>query len=351
MRIVHVIYSMNTGGAELMLTDIANAQAEAGHEVVVLVINNSTTPEVISRLSDKVELRLLKRPEGSRNPLWILRFNRELRRLNPDVVHMHNDSIMCLVLKSRKTRYVGTIHIPGINVRHFKRADRIFAISQAVKDDMKNRLNIESTVIVNGVEFGSIEQNTRKKPNEPLRIVQAGRVEISLKGQDILIRAIALLKQQGLNAVVDFIGEPFDAGQLKSLAGELGIADNICFLGRQSRSDLYRRLKDYDIAVQPSRIEGFGLTLVEAMAAKIPVIASNIEGPAEILQDNRYGLLFESENPQDLADAIARVYNTYPIFKANAETAAYRHAVENYSIDSTARNYLNAYHSLIQGRE
>lgn len=346
MRIVHAIFSMNTGGAELMLTDIANAQADAGNEVIVLVVNDSTTDEVMSRLSGKIKVCLLKRPEGSRNPLWILRFNRLLRSLHPNIVHMHNDSIMRMVFKSRKTKYVGTVHIPGINIRHFKRANRIFAISQAVKEDLKRRLNIDSTVVANGVRFEDIEQNTRKACAKPVRLVQAGRVEISLKGQDILIKALAILKEKGLDVNADFIGEPFDAERLNILAEKLGVADRVSFLGRYNRSRLYRELKNYDIAVQPSRIEGFGLTLVEAMGAKVPVVASDIEGPAEILDENRYGLLFESDNPQACADAIEKVITAYPIFKANAESSAYNYVVRNYSIKNTAARYIEEYQKL-----
>ncbi len=347
MRILHAIYSMMSGGAELMLTDIANIQAEQGHEVHLMIINEMESDEVMRRLSPKVQVHRIHRPEGSRNPFYILKFNLALRHIHPDIVHIHVDSIMRLIVKSRKTKYVGTIHNTGIDVKHLLRADRIFAISQAVKDDLKSRLNIDSTIVVNGIDFDKIDKNKRKKPSSPLRMVQTGRVVIYQKGHDILIRAIAILKKKGLQTHVDFIGEPKDKEMLLQLANGLDVSDSVNFLGCYDRSDLYKKLSEYDLGVMPSRFEGFGLALVEAMAAAIPVIASNVDGPAEILKENRYGLLFESENPEALADAIAKVANAYPIFKANAETAAYRYAVENYSIDATANKYLEEYKKLL----
>ena len=347
MKIVHAIFSMNIGGAELMLTDIANAQADAGNEVIILVLNDSTTGEVMSRLSGKVKVCLLKRPEGSRNPLWIWRYNRLLWRLAPDIVHFHNDGLMKYVLKRRDTFYAGTVHDTQINISGYRRCDKIFAISDAVQHDLKDRLNIESTVVVNGINFDMIEISHKQNcDNSSWKIVQVASVLPSKKGQDILIKAIPLLKKQGIDVKVDFIGKRYDNGELDRLVEEENVADSVAFLGLCDRSYVYSHLKDYDLCCHPARYEGFGLALVEAMGAKIPVLASNIDGPAEILDENRYGLLFEGDNPQACADAIEKVITAYPIFKANAESNAYNHVVRNFSIKNTAARYIEEYQKL-----
>lgn len=347
MRIVHAIFSMNIGGAELMLTDIANAQADAGNEVIILVLNDSTTGEVMSRLSGKVKVCLLKRPEGSRNPLWIWRYNRLLWRLAPDIVHFHNDGLMKIILKRRGTVYVGTVHDTQINISGYRRCDKIFAISDAVQKDLKDRLNIESTVVANGINFDMIEiSRAQNCHNSTWKIVQVASVLPSKKGQDILIKAIPLLKKQGIDVKVDFIGKRCDNGELDRLVEEENVADSVAFLGVCDRSYVYSHLKDYDLCCHPARYEGFGLALVEAMGAKIPVLASNIDGPAEILDENRYGLLFEGDNPQACADAIEKVITAYPIFKANAESNAYNHVVRNFSIKNTAARYIEEYQKL-----
>ncbi len=347
MKIVHAIYSMCTGGAELMLVDIANIQASLGHDVHLLIINAVEEPEVMNRLSSSVQIHRIGRRPGSRNPLPILKFNYVLSKIRADIVHIHVDSIMRLIIKNRRTCYVGTIHNTGIELRYLIRANRIFAISQAVQEDLKERQAIDTTVVLNGIDFREINANERKKACEPLRVVQVGRLQCEQKGQDILLFAVAELKKRGVDVSVDFMGELHDYKQLSVLAKNLEVEDRVNFLGRCDRSDVYKHLCDYDIFVQPSRYEGFGLTLVEAMGAKIPVVASDIDGPAEILCENRYGLLFESENPRACADAIEQVANAYPLFKANAEGPAYRHAVENYSIEATARNYLLQYEKLL----
>ena len=348
MRIVHVIFSMNTGGAELMLSDIMSVQSAMGHEVSLLIINNTYTQSVLDKISDSVDIHILGRPEGSRNPLWIWRYNRMLRRLKPDVVHLHHDRAAgLLICRPSHPVYVGTVHATNIVLSYFNRLDEVYAISKAVKNDIMHRHSIDSSVVYNGLDFNRIAQSDSQQPHTPFRIVQCGRVVCDIKGQDILVRAIAGLTAKGYDVSVDFIGEAFDKDPLCELARELGVEDRINFLGLKDRDYIYSHLKDYDLFVQPSRYEGFGLTLVEAMAAKIPVLASDVDGPAEILDENRYGLLFRSEDSDECARAIASIIDAYPIFKGNAAGSAYRHALDNYSIEATAANYISMYSNLI----
>lgn len=348
MRIVHTIFDFYPGGAELMLADIANEQALAGHNVHIVVLNNVYTEEALNRISPDVSVHLLNRPAGSRNPLWIWRYNRMLWRLSPDIIHFHNDGLMKTVLKRRDTFYAGTVHDTQIDIKGYRRCDKIFAISDAVQHDLKDRLNIESTVVVNGINFDMIEISHKQNcDNSSWKIVQVASVLPSKKGQDILIKAIPLLKKQGIDVKVDFIGKRYDNGELDRLVEEENVADSVAFLGLCDRSYVYSHLKDYDLCCHPARYEGFGLALVEAMGAKIPVLASDLDGPAEILDENRYGLLFESNNPQACADAIEKVITAYPIFKANAQGKAYKHICENYSIKATAENYIAEYQKLI----
>lgn len=348
MRIVHTIFDFYPGGAELMLADIANEQALAGHDVHIVVLNNVYAEEALKRISPDVSVHLLNRPEGSHNPLWIWRYNRLLWRLAPDIVHFHNDGLMKIVLKRRGTVYVGTVHATHIDIKHFRRCEQIFAISSAVRDDLKIRLGLDSVVVTNGVDFKAISYSESKDmDSKSVRIVQVASVSPDIKGQDILIKAIPLLKKRGIDVKVDFIGKRYDKGELDRLVKEENVADSVSFLGMRDRSYVYSHLKDYDLCCHPARYEGFGLALVEAMGAKIPVLASDLDGPAEILDENRYGLLFESDNPQACADAIEKVITAYPIFKANAQGKAYKHICENYSIKATAENYIAEYQKLI----
>ena len=348
MNIVHVICSLNTGGAELLLIDLARCQSELGHTVSIIVVNDSYEQSLIGSIDTRVKVRLIHRPEGSRNPLYMLRLYATIRRLHPDIIHFHHDSAAKIAPLFKKSIRVGTVHCPGINIRNYTKLDKIFAISQAVADDLEARQGISSDVILNGIDFDAINSNPLPYASgNTFRIVQTGRLDCSIKGQDIMTKAVAILTDEGRDVSVDFIGEPYDGKAIKDLSAKLGVSDRVHVLGRKSREYIYSNLCTYHLGAMPSRYEGFGLTLVEAMAAKIPVVATNVDGPAEILMDNRYGLICKPERPEDLARAIATIMDNYAIFCANAQGQAYDYARDNFSIGATAAHYVQEYQRLL----
>uniref|UniRef100_UPI00259552E4 glycosyltransferase n=1 Tax=uncultured Fibrobacter sp. TaxID=261512 RepID=UPI00259552E4 len=110
----------------------------------------------------------------------------------------------------------------------------------------------------------------------------------------------------------------------------------------------------FDLFIQPSRYEGFGLTVAEAMVAKVPVLSSNIEGPVEIMSvvkdgaKQLLGYTFESENPEDLARQIA-AFVQQGRHEENIEFGR-QHVMRNYSIEKTALQYLDEYRKVIAYR-
>lgn len=107
---------------------------------------------------------------------------------------------------------------------------------------------------------------------------------------------------------------------------------------------IYASLSSYDLFIQSSRNEGFGLTIVEAMAAKVPVLVSNIPGPMEVIDGGRLGLSFENENVSDCAEKIKQ----FILNGRNNEQieAAYEYVKNNYDVSVTARKYLDIYNTL-----
>lgn len=132
---------------------------------------------------------------------------------------------------------------------------------------------------------------------------------------------------------------------------DLNLSNHIHLLGNKDRNWVYEHLAYYDLFIHPSRREGFGLSLAEAMAAGLPVIASNCDGPLEILDQGRYGMLFENGNAGQLAEAIETMITR--IHSGEAQTLAKQareHCIENYSIARTATQYLELYQTLIDIR-
>lgn len=342
MKIVHFIFSLQTGGSETMLIDLVNEQVKSS-QVYLLILNNQINKDLISTINKTVKLYLINRPEGSRNPFFIAKLNFILWKLNPDVVHCHSYNAIRL-LKLTRLNIVYTAHTTGIPVNSLLNYKKIFAISQAVKRDLLKRgATFDIAVVHNGINCKLIKPKENNS-GSIFRIIQIGRLDHQVKGQHILLKAIQILihEKNISNIKVDFIGQGSLYDYLKKLTIEYKIIDNVNFLGLKSRDYIYTHLQEYNLLVQPSLIEGFGLTIAEAMAAKVPVLVSNIDGPMEIIGNGKYGSFFVTENAEDCAGEIFKIMTNYKQIQ-DQTVLAYNHCIQNFSMQVTARFYVNCY--------
>ena len=134
---------------------------------------------------------------------------------------------------------------------------------------------------------------------------------------------------------------------LKNLVKENGLENEIEFV--VNRTDIPHFLNEADLFVLPSRFEGLGLSALEAMAAGVPVIVSDVDGPRELVQDYKNGYLFESENSYALAEAITHVYYAPTEARRVADEAS--RFVRQFDISVMARQYQQTYHGLIAGNQ
>jgi glycosyltransferase involved in cell wall biosynthesis len=348
MKIVHILFSFTTGGTETMLVDIMNEQVKT-ETVSLLIVNDVINEELIRTINPKIHIIRINRTLSGRNPIPLLKINWFLLRTNPDIIHFHNVKGIGLVLPFFRGKTALTIHDTKIQYSFFTKYRKLFAISQSVKQDIFMRYGLETTVIYNGIHTSNITVKQKEKSNAHFRIVQLGRLQHNKKGQDLLIQAIQqLIYHTGRTDIhLDIIGDGPSMSFLKQLVVECNLGDYITFLGNKNRRDIYRHLCDYDLFVQPSIYEGFGLTVTEAMAAKVPVLVSDIEGPMEVIGAGQYGYHFQTENINDLAGKIRSIMDNSNN-KNNRQMIedAYKYVVENFDVKNTAANYLNVYKTL-----
>lgn len=134
-----------------------------------------------------------------------------------------------------------------------------------------------------------------------------------------------------------------------SVTGKLNLTTYVSFLGLRDREYIYSHLKDYDLLVQPSLFEGFGLTIIEAMAAGIEVLVSDIDGPLEIIEKIGHGQKFKSGNADDCALKIYEIYSKSNIMDSHIQLELQREACKKlFDIEITAKNYLDEYKNLLR---
>lgn len=360
MKIVHINWSLAFGGIETMLINIANGQADKGHEVYVIIVN-TYEDTLINTFNRNVNVILLKRKRQSYSISFLFRIDRILRTVHPDVVHLHSSRLYYAILsqKMRKRTYYtlhalphgnmkfGFIHnmFPLLkirtnsNVAGCDKVKQIFAISQAVHDNLIKNYKQESIVIPNGVLTSNFNKRPQVLFKTQLHIVQVSRLDHQSKGQDLLIEAASKLKGK---VKIDFIGDGDSQDFLINLAKNLKVEKYVNFLGKQSQDYIAKTLCNYDLFVQASRWEGFGLTVAEAMAAQVPVLVASGQGPAEVTCNDKYGWVFENGNSEDLQKQIVMLMNNYNEAIVKAKLAK-QYVDDTYDVSVTVDKYLANY--------
>jgi glycosyltransferase involved in cell wall biosynthesis len=345
VRIVHLTWGLGVGGSEAMLCDIAAGQA-ASHDVWIIVGNRDIDPSIAAGIGRSVRMVSLGRPPGSANPWYLIKLVLWLWRIKPDVVHAHQESFV-RVKKLVPAPMVLTVHNTRLPLsRGLAAYDSVYCISEAVRDDVMSRYPAcRPRVIRNGINFQAVKLK-RKYEGNPFRVVQVSRLAHDQKGQDLLIRALQIaLDKLGRDAVrVDFIGDGGSLDYLQRFSVECGVEAQCRFLGAMARPRIYETLHEYDLLVQPSRYEGFGLTVIEGIAAGLPVLASDLEGPREIVAQGELGWCFRPEDAEDLSSKMLELIalSRQSDFPALMRTRLDR-AKNRFDIKLTAGEYLDEY--------
>lgn len=350
MKVLHLIMSLKTGGAEKLLVDIMNNTKDV--EAHLCVVNNKVNENMLKEIKDINKVKLIRRNEGSKNIFKLVELINYVGKLKPNIIHCHNVAslkLACMIKRLFKNiQLVYTIHgtkilqnnsyaIKLINQNDIK----IICISEAVKEEVTKLTNKKDNIflIQNGIDVRRYQLS--KVKHEGINIACVGRLEIQKKGQDILINAMK-------NVLESYDAKLFLAGDynesyvkddyafLKNRINELKINDSVIFCGNVSNIPEF--LRDKDMLVLPSRIEGFGLAIIEGMAAEIDVIASDIDGPKEIIKD-KFGYLFKCEDHNDLAEKIKYCIEN----RGQYTKAALKNVIKYYSIEEMCRKYYEVY--------
>ena len=342
MKIVHIFWGLGTGGIETMLVNIANEQVKLGHKVYIIIINDLVNEMLRNRLSSDVCFICLGRKLKSKSPWFVVSLNLCLMRIAPDVIHSHKCEIKKIILPLWQKRCVLTVHdvLRSSFNKDYSWYKKVYAISDSVRDDLKRIQGIDVKTIFNGISIEVFRQ--RKERKDIVNIVQVSRITHEKKGQDILLKAFANLVNEGYNTLtLTFVGEGESESFLKNMANELGVADCVHFAGLWQQDYLFEHLADFDLFVQPSRYEGFGLTVAEAIAAKVPVLVSANQGPMEIIDQGKYGYSFANDDVNDCTNKLRSiVQNGCDLEMMNK---GYYFICQNFDVCETARKYIEEY--------
>jgi len=319
MRIVQICSARDLGGGEKHLADLANALATRGHDVYALVVPRSPLCVELSALPKQNIVELPMR--NSLNLISVFKLARFLRERRIEIIHAHmaRDYPLAALAASRAdgTQLVLTRHVLfQLHKSHrltLRNVARVIAVSRAVFDSLRAQRVFDRskiTVVYNGIDVdrfaGSRKVTTDKDQDARFRVGMIGHIA-PIKGHKEFLRAAAIVCQRRDDVDFVIVGEDKsyrgeNRRRIEKLIAELKIGPRVKLLGWTN--EVEKVLGTFDLFVSPARAEPFGLSIVEAMAAGVPVLATMSEGACEIIEPDQTGRLVPLRDVDALAGAI-----------------------------------------------
>jgi len=233
---------------------------------------------------------------------------------------------------------------------------RVIAISEAVEKHLKQDFGVDRQKIrlvksgINLEDFIPMD-SVRKKGLRAKYNLEEGPVigmiaRLSdVKGQDILVEAMKTVVKKFPTVKLLLIGEGKLEGVLRKMVAEAKLEEQVLFYPIVNKT--MEMLSLLDIFINPSRQEGLGLSVMEAQASGVPVVATNVGGVLSLIEDGKTGVMVEPENPKALGRAIVKLLENKELLK-KISLAAREQAVENYSLDAMVEKTIKVYEEVME---
>lgn len=367
MKIMMLIFSFNVGGIERLLVDEMNGLVQRRHEMTLCVINDDVTESLIQTLSPEVSVVRLGRKPGTGKAEAMRQISKVISDRKIEILHCQgmNCVLMAGLAKIQHPHLVvlNTVHDVG-NYPSYSNAEifisnRILSMTVAISESVRKEIlqrHVRSDRVVtihNAIDTDRFHYVKRHHTGSSFRIVNVARFYPKKKGQDTLCRAMESLLERFPNLVCIFAGAPAKGQEeaykvLQKSIEARGLASHFQFLGNVD--DVPALLASADLFVLPSNYEGFGISLIEAMASGLPCVASDLQGPREIMTGAEEagvhaGVLVPAGDSDALASAIASVLTSYDSYSGR-EISDYTR--ETYSMRAFVDAHEKLYASLLK---
>jgi glycosyltransferase involved in cell wall biosynthesis len=359
MKVINILFNYkkssgdaNIAGVEKSFIDYSTLLVRAGNQVLSI-----TKPKMVYRSnlidcgSELFEINAM----GHADLITMVRMMIRISKFKPDIIICHSGRALFMARIATIFRRVPIVAINhGSNLQKFMNADYIFNVNSSF-----NRQIIElgkpserTLVVPNMLKVPDGFITPKHRPyHQPLRLGSLGRLSAE-KAYRVVVRALAILKNRGMN-VEFYIGGVGPRQQiLEEMAKDLGVGDNIKFLGWVGDKDKF--FNDIDLFVLPSMFETFGIVLLEAMLYKTPMIVADSWGPVDIIENGVDGILFSKDDEEKMPDLIANLVEKLYKNKEYAEQLAenaYKKFHQKYSEEVVSKQIESILETIVKGNK
>jgi glycosyltransferase involved in cell wall biosynthesis len=380
-RVIYLLPTLRTGGAEKHVVSLASHLDRSRFDPHVICLTSGGNLEAVLD-GNQIPYYILGNRHGrhqdSSSPFrhvgGIRRLVRLVRTLRPDIVHAYlpvpnvycaaaktlsGHDLQLIVSKRALSDYKNGRPLLALAERWANRvADRILVNSRAVADDIVRREKAprgKIRLVYNGVDVGRFARSSegggfRDRCGIPTGVPLIASIANlrSVKGLKDLVDTAARVLESYPEARFTVIGRDDGEGEsLRKQVEALGIAHAVTFPG--ARDDIPRVLKEVDILVQPSLSEGFSNVVLEGMAAGRAIVATNVGGNPEAIQDEVNGLLVEPRSPGKLAEAILKLLQS-PDLAQRLGKAAQERVRSHFSMETMVSSMERLYDEVLASR-
>ena len=369
IRVLRVIARLNVGGPALHVTHLAQGLAARGYETTLVAGDVGRGEESMAFVAERAGIDVVRLPGLSRelspvrDLLAAMRLARVIRRVRPDVVHTHtakagavgraatlfaglrNRPVVVHTFHGHVLRgyfgLLGTLVFRGIETVLARTTDRLVAVSPEVRDELV-QLGVAPAAKFSVIRLGLELERRVTYDGDPAELRRRhgidGRTFVvgwfgrmtAVKQTDDLLTALVALRERGVDALLLMVGDGDDRQRLEERAHELGVARACLFLGYQQ--DVAPWFAVSDAVVLTSASEGTPATIIEALAAGRPVVATDVGGVSDVVDEGETGFLVPAGDTDALAAQLALLASDpecrETMGRLGRERALHRYAVE-----------------------
>jgi glycosyltransferase involved in cell wall biosynthesis len=383
VKVVRVIARLNMGGPALHVAYLTAGLRDRGYDTTLVAGTLARGEDSMAFVADELGVDIVTIPELGReiSPLRDLaatvRLAALIRRERPQILHTHTAKAgtvgrvaALLAGSARPPIVVHTFHghvlrgyfgplrsrfFHALEQRLARGSTALVAVSPQVRDDLV-KLGVapreKFTVVRLGIELqqrvGSVDGRAETRrylgiPDGRFAVGWVGRMTAVKRGDDVL-EGFKLLRDRGVDATLCLVGDGPDRPHLERRAHELGIVRDTLFLGYQE--DVAPLYAAFDALVLPSGNEGTPVSVIEALAAGRPVVATRVGGVPDVVRDDEDGFLVDAGATDELAERLSRLAAD-PALRERLAAAGRARVLPRYAVDRLVDDVDRLYRSLL----
>jgi glycosyltransferase involved in cell wall biosynthesis len=360
VRVMHLVLALNIGGLEKVVYDLTRMADREQFDVQVVCLG-----EVGALAGIFAEAGIPVRGLGvlGRGTLRAIRkVSSELHRERPDILHTHNPSphlvgavaarwagVPIVIHTKHGRNYPGEFRKVWANRVATWFSDRVIAVSKNAADVARGVERVSAKkveVVFNGIDLQKFCELSPSDRNVR-RMIHVARLVDPPKDHATLLRAVQLIVKQVPDFQLEIVGDGPHRERIESLCNELDLGNHVTFHG--FRHDVHELLRHCGLFILSTTTEGLSITLLEAMATGLPIVATRVGGNPEVVADGETGLLVPPESPCEMADAILKLICD-PTRAAQMGAAGRARVEEYFDLRKVVTRYESLYRELLKSR-